>query len=67
MQPKSKNETAQKIFERIKKESNKEVFVSLCESNTFESYTPSSRIPVNVTNSKLARTLFPVKNTKQIT
>ena len=47
------------------KESNKEHFVNLCESNNFESHTPSSLIPLNATNSELARTLFPVESTKR--
>ena len=49
------------------KEWYEEHFVNLCESDDFESHTPSSLIQVNATNSELARILFPVESTKQIT
>ena len=41
-----------------------EHFVNLCESHNFESHTFSSLIPVNATNSELARASFPVESTK---
>ena len=46
------------ILESIKK-SNEKHLVNLYESNNFESQTSSSPIPVNATNSKLARTFIP--------
>ena len=49
------------MFEKIK-ESNEEHFVNLCESNSFESHTPSSVIPAHATNSELPRTYLPVES-----
>ena len=49
------------MFEKIKG-SHEEHFVNLCESNSFESHTPSSVIPAHATNSELPRTYLPVES-----